>query len=46
MGQFYNEESSLTDKRRRIYTPTDAMVNDFLEMTESVSNISDSKKAS
>ena len=41
-----NEESSLTDKRRRIYTPSDSMANDFLEMTESVSNISNSKKAS
>lgn len=43
---YINEESSLTDKRRRIYTPSDSMINDFLNMTESVSKIQDSKKAS
>ena len=37
---YINEESSLVDKRRRIYTPSDSMTNDFLDMTESVSNLS------
>ena len=43
---YINEKSSLTDKRRRIYTPSDSMIDDFLNMTESVSKIPDSKKAS
>jgi hypothetical protein len=43
---YINEELSLVDKRRRIYTPSDSMTNDFLDMTESVSRLSDSKKVS
>lgn len=43
---YINEKSSLTDKRRRIYTPSDSMIDDFLNMTESVSKIPDSKKVS
>lgn len=40
---YINETSSLVDKRRRIYTPSDSMIQDFLNMTESVSTFNDSK---
>tara|TARA_B100000900_G_C20418603_1_gene649963 strand:- start:252 stop:635 length:384 start_codon:yes stop_codon:yes gene_type:complete len=40
---YINETSSLVDKRRRIYTPSDSMIQDFLNMTESVSTFNDRK---
>ena len=40
---YINETQSLVDKRRRMYTPSDSMIKDFLEMTESVSTFSERK---
>ena len=40
---YINETQSLVDKRRRMYTPSDSMIKDFLEMTESVSTFTERK---
>tara|TARA_B110000211_G_scaffold189109_1_gene215251 strand:+ start:179 stop:565 length:387 start_codon:yes stop_codon:yes gene_type:complete len=43
---YINEVHSLTDKRRRIYTPSESMIEDFLNMTEAVIASKANKKAS
>ena len=43
---YINEVHSLTDKRRRIYTPSETMIEDFLNMTESVIASTANKKVS
>lgn len=43
---YINEVHSLKDKRRRIYTPSETMIEDFLNMTESVIASTANKKVS
>ena len=43
---YINEVHSLTDKRRRIYTPSESMIEDFLNMTEAVIASKANKKGS